>query len=73
MAWYYDGAKEWGALGSWALVPSNITYEPKRNSSTVQGGEDQGRSAEGEWNSRWIRVHDRISPRGKGTDCERGG
>ena len=32
-----DAAKEWGALGAWALVPSAITYEPKINSRTVQG------------------------------------
>ena len=30
-------AKEWGALGAWALVPSSITYEPRINSRTVQG------------------------------------
>ena len=32
-----EAAKAWGALGSWALVPSDITYKPKINSSTVQG------------------------------------
>ena len=32
-----DAAKEWGALGDRALVPSAITYEPKINSRTVQG------------------------------------
>ena len=32
-----DAAKEWGALGARALVPSAITYKPKINSSTVQG------------------------------------
>ena len=32
-----DAAKEWGALGAWALVPSAITYETKINSRTVQG------------------------------------
>ena len=32
-----DVAKEWGALGSRALVPSVITYKPKINSMTVQG------------------------------------
>ena len=31
-----DAAKEWGALGSQALVPSAITYKPKINSRTVQ-------------------------------------
>ena len=30
-------AKEWGALGARALVPSDITYKPKINSRTVQG------------------------------------
>ena len=33
--WHDDTAKEWGALGAWALVPSAITYEPKINSRTV--------------------------------------
>ena len=32
-----DAAKEWGALGARALVPSAITYKPKINSKTVQG------------------------------------
>ena len=32
-----DAAKEWGALGFRALVPSDITYKPKINSRTVQG------------------------------------
>ena len=32
-----DAAKEWGALGAWALVPNAITYGPKINSRTVQG------------------------------------
>ena len=32
-----DNVKEWGPLGSRALVPSAITYEPNINSSTVQG------------------------------------
>ena len=31
-----DAAKEWGALGARALVPSAITYEPKINSRIVQ-------------------------------------
>ena len=30
-----NAAKEWGALGAWALAPSAITYEPKINSRTV--------------------------------------
>ena len=32
-----NASKEWGALGSRALVPSAITYEPKINSRTVRG------------------------------------
>ena len=35
--WHGDTAKEWGALGARALVPSAITYEPRINSRTVQG------------------------------------
>ena len=30
-----NAAKEWGAFGSRALIPSAITYEPKINSRTV--------------------------------------
>ena len=37
LAQHDDAAQEWGALGSQALVPSAITYEPKINSRTVQG------------------------------------
>ena len=37
LAHHDDATKEWGALGSGALVPSAITYEPKINSRTVQG------------------------------------
>ena len=37
LARHDDDAKEWGAFGSRALVPSAITYEPKINSRTVQG------------------------------------
>ena len=37
LARHDDAAKEWGALGARALVPSDITYEPKINSRTVQG------------------------------------
>ena len=33
-----DAEKECGNLGAQALVPSTITYEPKINSRTVQGG-----------------------------------
>ena len=32
-----DSAKEWGALGAWDLIPSDITYETKINIRTVQG------------------------------------
>ena len=53
MAHHDDTANEGGALGSRALFPSAITYEPKINSSTLQGyrtrslarqesGEDKG-------------------------------
>ena len=35
--WYDDAAKECGTLGARALVPSDITYEPKINSWRVQG------------------------------------
>ena len=37
MARHNDTAKEWGALGFRALVPSAIAYKPKINSRTVQG------------------------------------
>ena len=37
MVLHYDAEKEWGALGARALVPSAISYQPKRNSRTVQG------------------------------------
>ena len=37
LARHDDSAKEWGALGARALVPSAISYEPKINSRTVQG------------------------------------
>ena len=53
LARHGDDAKEWGALGFWALVPSAITYEPKINSRTVQGGEGQGQSAAGRRAKRW--------------------
>ena len=44
-----DAAKEWGALGDRALVPSAITYEPKINISTVQGEKTGlGRDRKGE-------------------------
>ena len=45
MAQHDDAAKEWGALGAWALVPSAITYKPKISSRTVQGE----RTGAGEW------------------------
>ena len=38
LARHDDVAKGWGALGSRALVPSAITYKPKINNRTVQGG-----------------------------------
>ena len=42
LARHNAAAKEWGALGSWSLVPSIITYEPKINSRTVH--EERNRS-----------------------------
>ena len=39
-----DAAKKWGALGSRALVPSVITYEPKIYSRTVKGGSTGARA-----------------------------
>ena len=53
LARHDEVAKEWGALGAWALVPSAITYKPKINSSTVQGertravARQEGEEAEG--------------------------
>ena len=53
MARNNDDAKEWGALGAWALIPSAISYEPKRNSRTVQkeitgaGARQDGGTSEG--------------------------
>ena len=35
--------KEWGALGAWALVPSDITYGPKISSGTVRGERTRAR------------------------------
>ena len=37
LARHDEAAKEWGNLGSQALVPSTITYKPKISSRTVQG------------------------------------
>ena len=37
-----DTEKEWGALGERALVSSAISYKPKINSRTVQGGGGAG-------------------------------
>ena len=36
MARHDNAAKGWGALGSWDLTPSDISYEPQINSKTVQ-------------------------------------
>ena len=53
LARHDDAAKEWGALGSRALVPSSITYEHKINSRTVQedrtraGAQQDGGRADG--------------------------
>ena len=45
LARHDDAAKEWGALGARALVPSDITYEPKINSTTVH----RERNGSGAW------------------------
>ena len=37
LARHGDAAKLWGTLGSQALIPSAISYEPKINSRTVHG------------------------------------
>ena len=37
LAQHDDAAKEWGALGARALIPSAISYKPKINSRKVQG------------------------------------
>ena len=37
MDWNEDAEGKWGALGYWALTPSEISYEPKINSMTVKG------------------------------------
>ena len=53
LARHDDYAKEWGALGARALVPSAITYKLKINSRTVQGErtgagvQQEGREADG--------------------------
>ena len=43
LARHNDAAKEWGALGAWALVPSDITYGPKISSGTVRGERTRAR------------------------------
>ena len=48
IVWRDDAAKESGALVSWALIPSDITYEPKINSRTVQGERTGDRARQGE-------------------------
>ena len=47
LARHNNSAKEWGDLGARVLVPSEITYEPKINSRTVQG-ESTGAGAQQE-------------------------
>ena len=37
LAQHDESAKEWVALGAWALVPSEISYKPKISSRIVQG------------------------------------
>ena len=52
-----DTEKEWGALGSWFLVPSYIAYKPKINSRIVQvestgsGAQQDGGTADGNVNT----------------------
>ena len=49
MMWHDNATKQWGNLGAWSLTPSNISYEPKINSRTVQGeGIGGGAQLEGE-------------------------
>ena len=59
MARHDNAAKEWGALGAWALVPSAITYKQKKQYDSA-GGEDRGRSATGrrinQWRHRYCRA-----------------
>ena len=49
-----DAAKEWGILGSQALTPNAISYEPKINSRKVQGertgagARQEGETSEGD-------------------------
>ena len=37
MAWNYNAAKEWRALGDWDLTPSEISYNFQINGRTLQG------------------------------------
>ena len=49
LARHDDAEKEWGALGSRSLVPSNITYKPKIKSRQYRGrgpGTECGRKEE---------------------------
>ena len=49
MGLHDDDSKEWFALGSQALTPSPISYEPHINSRTLQGGSTgEGSQREGE-------------------------
>ena len=60
-----DTAKECGALEAWALTPSAISYKPKINSRTVQGGRiGVGLLKEG-WDSWRKPGHWQIGPRGR--------
>ena len=44
LARHYDAANDWYALEDRSLVPSDITYEPKINSRTVQGEKTRARA-----------------------------
>ena len=59
-----DAEKELGALGSWALVPSAITYEPKINSRTVQGERTRAGARQDSGKSQIQCRHSSISLRG---------
>ena len=44
LEWHNDSAKEWGDLSAQALNPSDISYEPRINISTVQREKNGARS-----------------------------
>ena len=44
LEWHNDAAKEWGALSTWDINPSAISYKPKISSRTVQGERNGARA-----------------------------